>query len=341
MVMIDILCHICNMYFSSIIISDFIEFASLKGADSETLKREFPVQEGQKHIGYDMVVKILNHIGQELDDVYLGLHIGEQMVLRATAYVDSIMQHSETLENAFDNAVYYSKLISDALECTLIKNEESYSVIFEENPNWKVFQSHAKRQILDLTLLSCLNSLITYTGRTYYPTKIYFQTEKPKTYKEYYRLFNCSLKFNSQQTKIIFEKQIFDKHSKPIKFGLLESLKEKVKGEIQSLKPEDELIYQLKKTILNHKPERIPIDKASKNLNLSKRTLQRKLKSLDTTFKEVEYELQLKLSKTYLEEKQKSIEEISYLLGFSESSAFIRFFKSLTKMTPTGYKNNV
>ena len=41
----------------------------------------------------------------------------------------------------------------------------------------------------------------------------------------------------------------------------------------------------------------------------------------NTTFKKIEFELQLKLAMTYLEENQKSIDEISYLLGFSESSA--------------------
>jgi len=124
-------------------------------------------------------------------------------------------------------------------------------------------------------------------------------------------------------------------------FGLLENLKEKISNEINNLITETELIYQLKKCILNHKPQRLPVEKASFQLNLSKRTLQRKLKELNTNFKAVEYELQLKLSKTYLEEKQKSIEEISYLLGFSESSVFIGFFKSLTKLTPTEYMNNV
>ncbi len=326
------------MYFSATIISDFIAFASSKGADTKVLEQKFEIAKGQKQVSYETLVKILNHIGEELEEEYLGLHIGEQLVLKTTAYVNSIIQHSETLENAFKNAVYYSRLISDALECSLLKNKKSYSVIFEENPNWKVYPSYAKRQILDLTLLSCLNSLIVYTQKNYYPTIIYFQTEKPKSTNEYYRLFNCRLKFNHPHTEIVFEKQIFDNHSKEIKLGLLENLKEKIKDEIENLDTENALTYQLKKAILNHKPERILIEDAAQKMNLSKRSLQRKLKALGTTFKAVEYELQLNLSKTYLAEKQKSIDEISYLLGFSESSAFIRFFKSLTNLTPGEYK---
>ncbi len=327
------------MYFSSMIVSDLIGFAASQGADPEKLHQLFPIDEGQKQISYDTISRMLNHIGGLLEDDNLGLHIGEQMALKTTAYVDSIMQYSETLEHAFSNAVEYSKIISDALESKLIKRNEKYAVIFEENPNWKVVQAYTKRQILDLTLLSCLKSLVAYTKKAYYPSEIHFQSEKPKHINEYYRLFNCTLKFNAKHSEIVFEKQIFDHHSKEVHHGLLEGLKEKVKDEINNLTSENELIYQLKKVILNSKPERILIEEAASRLNVSKRTLQRKLKELGTTFKAIEYELQLKLSKTYLEEGQKSIEEISYLLGFSESSAFIRFFKSITQLTPSEYVN--
>ncbi|MDC6366692.1 MULTISPECIES: AraC family transcriptional regulator ligand-binding domain-containing protein [Flavobacteriaceae] len=162
------------MYFSSKIITDFILFAHSNGANRKVLEQEFPIVQGQKYVTYEEVVRLLNHIGQELDDDLLGLHIGEQMALNATKYVDEIMRHSLTLEMAFDNAVHYSKLISDALECKMIKNNNCYSVIFEENPNWAIQQQFSKRQILDLTLLSCLKSLIAYTGKTYYPIQVSF-----------------------------------------------------------------------------------------------------------------------------------------------------------------------
>ncbi|WP_299276842.1 AraC family transcriptional regulator [uncultured Psychroserpens sp.] len=115
-----------------------------------------------------------------------------------------------------------------------------------------------------------------------------------------------------------------------MEFGLLENLKTKVENEMNNLPTEDELVYKLKKCILSQKPERISIDKASEKLHISERALQRKLRKLDIPFKNVEYSLQLRLAKTYLKENQKSNEEISYLLRFSESSVFIRFFKSLT-----------
>ncbi len=328
------------MYFSSTILSDFIEYAKLKSSDTTDLAKQINELQQNKHITYQTMVRTLNLLGKKLNDENLGLHIGEQISLKVTSYVDSIMQYSDTLDDAFENAVEYSKLISDALNCSLHKSEAYYSVIFEENPNWKVQQSHAKKQVLDLTLLSCLKSLVAYTNRNYYPVKIHFENPKPKKLNEYYRLFNCSLYFNQSKTQIVFEKQIFNKYSKRIEPGLLESLKQKVQSEMNNLTTEYKLIHELKKCILNNKPERILIEEASKQLNVSKRTLQRKLKELNTSFKEIENDLKLRLAKTYLEERQKSIDEISYLLGFSESSTFIRFFKSLTGRTPVKYINS-
>ena len=325
------------MYFSSSILSDLVEYTKHNDVDIVPFEEEVKHYQKEKYISYEVMVNAINYVSKTLNDQHLGLHLGEQISLKVTAYVDSIMQYSNTLEDAFENAVEYSKLISDALHCTLNKSNHYYSVVFEENPNWKVYQSNAKTQILDLTLLSCLKSLVAYTNRNYFPVKINFETPKPKYLNEYYRLFNCSLSFNQSKTEIFFEKQIFDKHSKVLKLGLLESLKEKVGEEMNRLESENKLIHDLKKCILDHKPERILIENASKHLNVSKRTLQRQLKTLNTSFKEIEYELQLRLAKTYLEEQQKSIDEISYLLGFSESSAFIRFFKSQTQQTPTGY----
>lgn len=329
------------MYFSTIIIRDLIAYAIEKGAEVKELEKELLPYERQKYIGYETIVKLLNHLGQELNDEYLGLHIGEQSSLKVTVDVDSIMLNSKSLEDSIQNAVEYSKLISDALVCSFQKGEQFFSVIYEENPNWKVHQSYAKRQVMDITLLSNVKSLIAYTNFPYFPVKINLSYERPQNLVEYYRLFNCSLYFNQPHTEIIYDRQIMDRHTKKVTYGLLENLKDRVADEIQNLPEEDDFIFQLKKCILNSKPQRILLEDASRKLKVSKRTLQRKLKNANTTFKKIESGLQLKLAKTYLEENQKSLDEISYLLGFSESSAFIRFFRSLTTLTPMEYQRKV
>ncbi len=327
------------MYFASNLIHDFIEYAALKGvviSPEQNLKQQLGLGNG---VNYDTMIKILALINQELNDENLGLHVGEMMSLRATAPVDRIMLNSKTLEDSIQNAIEYSKVISDALECTLNKTNEYYSITYEENPNWYVHQGYARKQILDLALLSNVKSLAAYANHTYYPIRVNFAYKRPKLINEYYRLFNCSIHFNQTVTEIVYDHRILGMHSKEIRLGLLDGLKEKVAAEISHLSFENNFVFELKKCILNHKPKRIQVAEAATYLHVSSRTLQRKLAALNTTFKKVEGGLQIQLAKTYLEENEKSIDEISYLLGFSETSAFIRFFKSSTSQTPKKYKD--
>ncbi len=75
------------------------------------------------------------------------------------------------------------------------------------------------------------------------------------------------------------------------------------------------------------------VENVSKRLGLTARSLQRRLKDEGTSFNLVREQVRRDLTQRYLAEKL-SISEISFLLGFSEPSAFFRAFKRWTGMTP-------
>jgi len=75
------------------------------------------------------------------------------------------------------------------------------------------------------------------------------------------------------------------------------------------------------------------VDVIAKRLGLTARSLQRRLKDEATTFNAVREDVRRQLSHRYLDEGL-SIAEISFLLGFSEPSAFFRAFKRWTGVTP-------
>ena len=85
-------------------------------------------------------------------------------------------------------------------------------------------------------------------------------------------------------------------------------------------------------------PQKSNLQKVALDLNISTRTLQRKLKEQNTNFKLIEKDILIRLAKKFILFEKQSIQEISYLLGFSEASAFIRFFKNETRKTPKQFK---
>ena len=72
-------------------------------------------------------------------------------------------------------------------------------------------------------------------------------------------------------------------------------------------------------------------------LCVSTRTLQRRLNHEGTNFANLLTEVRRELASQYIMDGNKPIYQISFLLGFSEISAFSRAFRNRTGMSPSEY----
>ncbi len=68
--------------------------------------------------------------------------------------------------------------------------------------------------------------------------------------------------------------------------------------------------------------------------------LQRKLHQLGLTYQRLCDEARHELARRYLDDTNKSVTEVTFLLGFSEQSAFTRAFRRWSGMSPTTYRHN-
>jgi AraC-like DNA-binding protein len=73
-------------------------------------------------------------------------------------------------------------------------------------------------------------------------------------------------------------------------------------------------------------------------LNMSARTLQRKLGDCGVTYREILDETRRVLALAYLSAPRHSVSEVTYLLGFSAGSSFTRAFRRWTGQSPSGWR---
>jgi AraC-like DNA-binding protein len=76
-------------------------------------------------------------------------------------------------------------------------------------------------------------------------------------------------------------------------------------------------------------------EKVAGQLNLSARTLQRRLKAAGTTFRTLLEAVRKDLATTYVRDPNIELVEVAFLLGFSDQSAFSRAFKRWTGCPPS------
>lgn len=79
----------------------------------------------------------------------------------------------------------------------------------------------------------------------------------------------------------------------------------------------------------------------AKRLHMSSRTLQRRLAQSNTTYLKLVDDTRRDLALRYVENRDKSMSDITFLLGFSGQSAFTRAFKRWTGLSPTAYRQRI
>jgi len=98
----------------------------------------------------------------------------------------------------------------------------------------------------------------------------------------------------------------------------------------------DNVLNRLRLGLMEELPSgRVTEDAMAAALNMSKRTLHRKLRENDETFRSVLAQVRQDLARRYVRDQEFSITEIAFLLGYNDTSAFSRAFRCWFGRSPT------
>ncbi len=103
----------------------------------------------------------------------------------------------------------------------------------------------------------------------------------------------------------------------------------------------DSWTTRVKKVLRKDLDEMPELDEVAALLDIHPQTLRRRLSKEGTSFSELKGQVRRDIALHYLGKQGLSIEEIAHRAGFSESSAFIRAFKTWTGVTPYTYRKGL
>jgi len=74
------------------------------------------------------------------------------------------------------------------------------------------------------------------------------------------------------------------------------------------------------------------------DLHMSRRSLQRRLAEADASYQSLVDDTRRDMALRYIEDPAKSATDITFLVGYSQQSAFTRAFRRWTGMSPSEYR---
>lgn len=169
-------------------------------------------------------------------------------------------------------------------------------------------------------------------------TRINLSFSKPDYAEDMQTLLGCPVFFDQPRNEMVFPAEFLDHPLTMANEPTSQLCEQQCNTILHGLTQQQGLVDQVRKLIINL-PGRVPNpgDIASQ-LNVSYRTLRRRLSEEGTSFKEIYNEVRMGMAAEYLRQTELTTQEISFLLGYTEASNFHRAFKVWHGKTPGEYR---
>ncbi len=331
-----------DLFISKQIFNGFLQFVHGRGIDITThINQELQAQingENTSLIPYSDYAKLYDFAVYKSGDTLLGLHEGEQYNLAALGIIGQMIQVSRTMHEALEKTFAGFNLISNVIQLEPTINGNRFRLTFNCNSDAVQQYPVTTKHLLMASMVFSYKEIHFLTLTHPVSLKVGLDFKSSDT-SEFERIFNVMPRLESDGNFLEMEADILDKKIVYSDYELLSILENiacrRLENISQSGNNLENRIRQLIYALLD--PGIPDIDTIAKNLNLSARSLQRKLNSKGTSYSKIIESVKKDLATEYLK-RDLTIQEVSDMMGYSESSAFVSAFKKWFGETPAKFK---
>ncbi|MFL6212159.1 MAG: AraC family transcriptional regulator [Pyrinomonadaceae bacterium] len=293
------------------------------------------IADPDNRIPFAQLVALYEHAAQLTGDDAFGLHVGERTSPTLFDVLGYVVINSPTLGAALDRLVRYHAIWTDGAIFTLTEAGAQVWLSYD----YVAGVATPRRHDCEMTL--AIN--VVFTRRLisidWQPRVVSFQHPQPADIAEHKRIFRAPVHFNQPRNELVLDRALLALPIARADAGLYALLDRHAQELLARLPQRDDTTAQVRRLLNNALSGGDPnITAIARQLGLSARTLQRKLRTEGTAYQDVLDDMRRELAQRYLRERDMAVCEVAYLLGFSGPSAFHRAFRRWTGVTPKEFR---
>src|SRR6516164_8415183 len=275
--------------------------------------------------------RFLELAATEADDPLLGLHVAAEMDMRAIGILFYLTGSSRTVSEALENFAHYSATTNEALVVEISRGKDEVTLAIRHMQHF----DEAHRQFFELVALWFVRTLHQQTNRHFNPLRVTFTHARNSDLREVHRLLRCPVDFAQALDSWVLPRHVMNLPMVSGDNRLLRILT----THADDLLAERHSASGLQSMVANQLVSLLPSGEAraaavAQRLGMSKRSFTRSLEEEGTTFGEILERVRQRLAIRYLADDRKSVQQIAWLLGYSEPGAFNHAYRRWTGITP-------
>jgi AraC-like DNA-binding protein len=276
-------------------------------------------------------IQFLNLTADALQDESLGFHLAQLPDLRELGLIYYVSASSGTLSEALRRVSRYSRIVNEGVALKY-RDDGEIEITFHYIGVSRHLDRHQIECFMTLLLRQCRH----LSGLHLMPSRVKLAHQRTGAFAEFGEFFGGDVEFGADVDELAFPPTArnlpivsADPHLNKLLINYCEealSRRPASRGSFRS-RVENEVV-----PLLPHGKARA--GGIARRLGVSQRTLTRNLATEGLTFSGVLESLRVDLARRYLAEKELSISQIAWLLGYHEVSAFTHAFKRWHGETP-------
>lgn len=240
---------------------------------------------------------------------------------------------SASLKEALGRLSRYIRIVNSGIRARLVEHWDSYEFLLDI-PNGTKPAPASAEAALAIVVDMCRQSY----GRDFAPVKVTLAHQATPCADHLANMLGAPVQFDAAGYSIVFDRNVVAERL-PTGNPELARANDRIAVEYIAHLDRQDVSAQVKAKLVELLPSgQVSEERMANELNLSLRTLQRKLAEQGTTYTDLLDETRRELATQYVTSSLHSINEITYLLGFSEPSNFSRAFKRWMGVSPKTYR---
>jgi AraC-like DNA-binding protein len=318
-----------------------LRYLEKNGIDAEPLLAKVGLSRGQLSqerggVSVAAQYRFLELAATATNDSLFGLHLAAEMDLRSAGILFYLAASSATVSEALENLARYAGTSNEAVLIEISRHKDATVITV------RPVQAHdePRRQWSELIGLGVIRALRMQTGRDFAPSRMTFAHTRNSDLREVHRLLRCPVEFAHVTDSWVLPQSVMELPIRSEDSHLLQILTAHADDLLAERGTAAGLQSMVESQLLSLLPSgRVQAAAVAQQLGMSARSFTRHLAEEGTAFGEIIDRLRNRLALRYLADERMSLQQIAWLLGYSELTAFNHAFKRWFGTSPGRARN--